>query len=123
MNLPERDQKIFAMRETGVTYSKIAKAFDISRARAQQIHSKLKERKDNFDSYPFLKKRLSKRVQTALTEYFGSEDILENPQMIADMGVVKVLQIKNLGRKSLNEIAVAMHAAGCIERSSEWFRV
>ncbi len=93
MSLPERDEKIFAMRETGATYREIAKAFNISVERTRQIYLRLKERKDNFDSYPFLKKRLSKRVQRALTEHFGSEDILENPQIIAEMGVSKILHI------------------------------
>jgi len=123
MSLPERDEKIFAMRETGVTYREMAKTFNISVERARQIYLKLKERKDNFDSYPLLKKRLSKRVQSALTEYFGSEDILGNPQMIADMGVSKILRIKNIGRKSLKEIAIALHAAGCIERTGKWFKM
>lgn len=120
MNLPERDEKIFAMRETGATYSKIAEAFDISRSRAQQIHTKLKDIKDNFNLYPALKKRLSKRIQTALIEYFGSEDILQNPQTIADMGVSKILQIKNIGRKSLKEIAMVLRAVGCPDRSGKW---
>lgn len=121
MNLPERDEKIFAMRETGATYSKVAKAFDISVERARQIYLQLKEKKDNFDSYPVLKKRLSKRVQRALTDHFGSKDILENPQTIADMGVGKILQIKNIGRKSLREIAISLRAADCIERTGKWF--
>ena len=121
MNLPERNEKIFAMRETGAKYSKIAKAFDISVERARQIYLKLKERKDKFDSYPTLKKQLSKRVQTALTEYYGSEDILKNPQMIADMGVSKILKIKKIGRKALNEIAIVLRAAGCIARTGKWF--
>jgi len=121
MNLPERDEKIFAMREARASCCEIANAFDISRSRVQQIHSKLKDRKDNFDSYPLLKKQLSRRVQIALTEYFGSEDILKNPQMIADMGVNKILKIRKIGKYSLNEIAIALLAAGCIERNSNWF--
>jgi len=82
MNLPERNEKIFAMRETGAKYGEIAKAFDISKASVRQIYLKLKEIKDNYDSYTLLKKLLSRRVQIILIEYFGSEDILENPQMI-----------------------------------------
>jgi hypothetical protein len=121
MNLPERDENIFAMRETGAKYSKIAQAYDISVERARQIYLKLKGKKDNFDSYPLLKKQLSKRVQIALIEYFGSEDILENPQMIADMGVSKILKIKKIGRKALKEIAIALRAAGCIARTGKWF--
>ncbi|MBW6486301.1 MAG: hypothetical protein K0B01_09155 [Syntrophobacterales bacterium] len=112
MNLPERNEKIFAMRESGATYSKIAKDFDISIERARHIYLRLKELKDNFDSSPVFKKRLSKKVQIALTEYFGSEDILENPQIIADMSAVKILKIRKIGRKSLNEIATALHEAG-----------
>ena len=115
MNLPERDEKIFAMREAGASCREIANAFDISRSRVQQIHSKLKDRKDNFDSYPLLKKRLSKRVRSALTKHFGSEDILENPQMIADMSISNLLRIKNIGRKSLKEITIALREAGCVE--------
>jgi hypothetical protein len=116
MNLAERDEKIFAMRETGATYREIANSFDISDGRAWQICLKLKERKDNFDSYPVFKKRLSKRFQRALTEYYGSEDILENPQIIAGMSVGKILQIKKIGRKALKEISNALNEVGYIER-------
>jgi hypothetical protein len=38
MKLPERNEKIFAMRESGATYSKMAKDFDISIERARQIY-------------------------------------------------------------------------------------
>jgi len=116
MSLAERNEKIFNMRETGAEYSKIAKDYDISIERARQIYLQLKERKDNFDSYPVLKKRLSKRFQRALTEYYGSEDILENPQIIAGMSVGKILQIRKIGRKALKEITNALHEAGYIER-------
>ncbi len=112
MNLSERDEKIFNMREAGAKYIEIAKDFDISRSRAQQIYFKLKELKDNFDSPVVFKKRLSKRIKRALTEYYGSEDILENPQIIADMSVGKILRIKNIGRKSLKEISKVLNEVG-----------
>jgi DNA-directed RNA polymerase alpha subunit len=114
MDLSERTEKIFNMRETGAKYSEIAKDHNISLERVRQIYLKLKELKDNFDSPVVFKKRLSKRIKRALTEYYGSEDILENPQIIADMSVGKILRIKNIGRKSLKEISNALNEVGCI---------
>jgi DNA-directed RNA polymerase alpha subunit len=45
---------------------------------------------------------------------------LENPQIIADMSVGKILRIKKIGKKSLNEITNALHEAGYVERSGKW---
>jgi len=116
MNMHERNEKIFAMRESGATYSKMAKDFDISIERARQIYLRLKELKDNFDSYPTFKKRLSKRVQHALTSYYGSEEILENPRIIAAISPRELEKIPNIGKISMHEIARALREAGRVGR-------
>jgi len=45
---------------------------------------------------------------------------LDNPQKIAGLDRVKLAKIKNLGRKSLKEIAFALHAIGYIEDMDSW---
>jgi len=44
---PERDERIFEMRENGATYQRIGEQFDISRERARQIY-KREQRKKNY---------------------------------------------------------------------------
>ena len=117
MNLSERNEKIFAMRESGATYRQIADSFGICVERARCIYLKLKENKENSDSYPTFKKLVSKRVRNALTWHFQSESILENPQIIADMGSGKILKIHNIGRKSLKEIEDALRTIGFVKKA------
>lgn len=112
MNMQERNEKIFAMRESGASYAQIAKDFDVSVERVRQIYLRLKELKDNFDSYPIFKKRLSKRVQHALTKYYGSEEILENPSILAAINPGELWKIRDIGKKSIHEIARALREAG-----------
>ena len=58
------------MKENGTTYRTLARTFNISSARVREIYLRIKDRKDNFDSWPPLKKLLSYRVQNALTKLF-----------------------------------------------------
>lgn len=117
MNLAERNEKIFAMRESGATYRQIADSYGLCVESVRRIYLKLKDKKENSESYPTFKKLVSKRVQNALTWHFQSESILENPQIIADMDSGKLLKIYNLGRKSLKEIEDALRTIGCMKKA------
>ena len=76
--------------------------------------------KEVFENLPPLRKLLSKRTQKVLDNYFKGENILENPQKIADLGWNKMLKIKNIGRKSLREITFALYDLNYIKYEDEW---
>jgi hypothetical protein len=120
MNLEKRDEEIYKLRNQGATFSHIASAFSISRSRAQQLYVRKKYMKEVFETLPPLRKLLSKRTQKVLDNYFKGENILENPQKIADLGWNRMLKIKNIGRKSLREITFALYDLSYIEYEDEW---
>jgi hypothetical protein len=120
MNLEKREEEIYKLRNQGATFSHIASAFSISRSRAQQLYVRKKYMKEVFETLPPLRKLLSKRTQKVLDNYFKGENILENPQKIADLGWNSMLKIKNIGRKSLREITFALYDLSYIEYEDEW---
>jgi hypothetical protein len=120
MNLEKREEEIYKLRNQGATFSHIASAFSISRSRAQQLYVRKKYMKEVFETLPPLRKLLSKRTQKVLDNYFKGENILENPQKIADLGWNRMLKIKNIGRKSLREITFALYDLSYIEYEDEW---
>lgn len=119
----ERDEKIYVLRKNGATFTEIAKIFGVSTERTRQIYLRAKDRKENFDSWPPLKKLLSSRTQKILNKSFANENILENPQKIASLGIVNLLQIKNIGRKTLKELAVALQTLGFIKDDDKWLKL
>lgn len=118
----ERDEKIYVLRENGTTFAKIAKISGVSRERTRQIYLRAKDRKENFDSWAPLKKLLSNRTQTILNKSFMNENILENPQKLASLGKIKLLKIKNIGIKTIKDLAAALQALGFIKHDNKWCR-
>lgn len=55
-NLQKRAHEIFKLRQQGKTFKHIASLYDISVARAGQIYHREKEKHDNADKWPPLKK-------------------------------------------------------------------
>lgn len=66
------------------------------------------------------KAAISPAVRTALTDYWGNEDILSRPEIIADLGAEGVSRINRIGRKSLLQIARALESCGHIESPDLW---
>ncbi len=120
MDIEKREEKIYVLRQQGLTYTQIASVFNISRSRAQQIYFCAKYKKEVFETLPPLKKCLSKRTQKALCKHFGNENIFVNPQIIADLGWHQTIMIKNIGRKSIREIAFALYSLGIIKYKDAW---
>ncbi|MEA3415166.1 MAG: hypothetical protein U9R02_03270 [Thermodesulfobacteriota bacterium] len=83
--------------------------------RVTQLYYRTRYKKEHYDTWPPLMKMLSTRPKNALTNYFRNENILDNPQKIAGLGRVKLAKIKNLGRRSVKEIAFALHAIGYMD--------
>ncbi len=76
--------------------------------------------KEVYNTLPPLKKLISNRTQIALNEAFKSQNILEYPRKIWELGPHKILKIKKIGRVSLKEIAFALYTLGYIKIGDEW---
>ena len=79
MNIDQRDEEIWRLRTEGATFSQIAKRFDISSNRVRQICLRRKDKVDNFDKWPLLKRDLPVRIQNVLIKAFESEEIFSHP--------------------------------------------
>jgi hypothetical protein len=112
MDMEQRNEEIWRLRKEGATFSQIATRFGISDGRAQQIYRKRQDKIDNFDKWPPLKRMLSARVQNVLIKTFGSEEILEHPEKLANMGPDAFFKWRNMGRKSINQLIEALESLG-----------
>lgn len=120
MDINKRNEQIYRLRKDGATFRHIGSLFNITGWRACQIYHRLKYRKEHFDSWPPLKKMLSFRSQNGLRDYFKSESILRNPKKIAETGGRELLKIRNVGAKTIKEIASALHNLGYIKDVNSW---
>ena len=121
-NVPDggRNERIVALREQGITYKQIAALFKISRARVGQICLREKEKMRDRDSLPTLGKLVCQRVRNALQHNVYNQNLLEDPQKIAALGSARLLRIKNIGRKSIKELARALLRLGVIREEDQW---
>ena len=112
MDIEQRDDQIWKMRREGATFSQIARHFRISRNRARTIYCQKKNKIENFDKWPLLKRMLSMRVQNVLIKAFGSEEIFKNPEKLASMGPDAFFRWRNMGRKSINQLMETLESLG-----------
>ena len=115
IDIQKRDEEIYILRQKGKAFKHIASLYNISSTRAQQLYAREKDKRENFEQWPPLKKVLSNRTQKALITYFGNENILNAPEKIAELGRIELSRIRNLGRKSITELVIALHGLGYIE--------
>ncbi|MBE9519684.1 MAG: hypothetical protein IME97_01045 [Proteobacteria bacterium] len=66
------------------------------------------------------KTAISPTVRKVLIEYWGNEDIVCQPEIIADIGAESISRINRIGRKSLNDIALALDSYGYIDSPHSW---
>ena len=66
------------------------------------------------------KMAISPTVRKVLIEYWGNEDIVCQPEIIADIGAESISRINRIGRKSLNDIALALDRCGYIDSPRSW---
>ena len=63
---------------------------------------------------------LSPAVRKALVDYWGSEEIIDHPEIIAETGADGLIRINRIGRKSTHQIARALETFGYINASHVW---
>lgn len=112
-------KRIFDLRNSGYNYSKISKTLNVSYDYAKNIYFKMAVKPENTDVISKFQKSLSQRAQNALIDYFGGIDIFINPNRLADSGKNRLLKIKNLGRKTINEIASSLEKHGFLSNKEE----
>ena len=66
------------------------------------------------------RKAIPPSVRKALIDYWGSEDIVRQPEILVDLGPVAISRINRIGHKSLYKIALALDSFGYIESSRIW---
>ena len=112
-------KRIFDLRNSGYNYSKISKELNVSYDYARNIYFKMAVKPENKDVISKFQKSLSRRAQNALIDYFSGIDIFINPNRLTDAGKNKLLKIKNLGRKTINEIAISLEKHGLLSNKEE----
>jgi len=76
--------------------------------------------KDHSPAASSFKTALTPTVRKVLQEFWGSEEIIEQPEIIVDLGADGISRINRIGRKSLHEIAQALDSFGYIDSSQLW---
>ena len=66
------------------------------------------------------KRALSPAIRKALVEFWGSEEIFEQPEIIMDLGPIGISRINRIGKKSLWQIAMALDSLGYIDSPEVW---
>ena len=112
MDIDKRNEEVWRLRKEGVPLTQIATRFRISRSRVQQICRQKQDRVDNFQNWPPLKRILPGRVQNVLIKTFGSEEILNFPEKLASLGPEVFYKWRNIGRKSVKQLIVALESLG-----------
>lgn len=112
MNIDKRNEEIWKLRQEGATYFQVGKQFNISSKRVKQICTQRKERIENLAQWPPLRRELSVRVQNVLIKAFGSEEIFEHPEKLANMGPDAFLKWRNMGGKGVNQLVEALESLG-----------
>lgn len=108
-----RNYEIYLMRKAGMTLDEIGKKYGLTRERIRQLYE-LQRRKHEMinNPWPVFRKMLSTRSQKCLITHFGSEEIFSHPDEIASKSYPELLRIKNIGKKSIDEIIDALKNLG-----------
>ena len=66
------------------------------------------------------KRELSPAIRKVLVEFWGSEEIVEQPEILVGFGPVGISRINRIGKKSLWQIAQALDSLGYIDSPDVW---
>ena len=117
-NISDRDRTILEMRKQGISYSKIAREFNISSTRVKHIEVKYYQEKALSDKWP-LYSFLTNRTRNALRNYFGDK-VFSNPVILHKYGRRRIARLKNIGKYSLREMDKALECLGFINKGEAW---
>jgi len=112
-------KRIFDLRNSGYTYSKISIKLRIPYDYTTNIYFKMAVKPENTDVISKFQKSLSRRAQNALIDHFGGIDIFVNPNRLTDAGKSKLLKINDLGRKTINEIGKSLEKHGFLSNKED----
>jgi hypothetical protein len=76
--------------------------------------------KEDILSGSSFKKTISPQVRKALVGFWGSEEIINHPEIIVELGPDSISRITRIGSKSLLQIAQALDTFGYIDSDSPW---
>lgn len=115
----ERREKVYALREEGMTFREIGLRFGFSNERARQLYLQVKEERELLKRHPFAV-RLSARSRNGLARYFGDESIIDDPSRVAKLGRKRLGRIRNLGVMSIDEISKTLYELGYVDDPESW---
>jgi DNA-directed RNA polymerase alpha subunit len=115
-----RKEKIYRLRQEGKTYTFIASQYNISSTRVRDLFNQAKFEKETLPVLPPLMQKLSIRSQNCLRKYFGGNEIFYNPTRIVELGRTEIRRLKNIGKKSINEISKVLYELGHIKNIEDW---
>ena len=115
----QRDRKILAMREAGISFASIGLEFGICVERARQIYLKMRYLQERYERWPWLR-QLSSRSQNGLRTHFGGTEVFDHPELIAKEGKVALSRVLNIGKKSVAEIGSALQRLGLLDDVDDW---
>jgi hypothetical protein len=76
--------------------------------------------KEHILSGSCFKTAISPSIRKALVEFWGNEEIVEQPEILVDLGPDSISRINRIGRKSLRQIALALDSFGYIDSHHLW---
>lgn len=118
MNSKERREKVYALREGGMTFREIGLRFGFSIERARQLCLRTKQERELLE-YPFAS-RISARARNGLARHFMDESIIYDPGRVMKLGRKGLCKVKRLGRMSVEEISKALYDLGYIQNPDSW---
>jgi len=118
MNGKERRDKVYALREEGMTFREIGLRFGFTVERARQLYLRVKYERELLE-YPFAS-RISARARNGLVFHFMDESIIYDPARVVKLGRNGLCKVKRLGRMSVEEISMALYDLGYIEDPNSW---
>ena len=120
MDISARDEEIYQLRKSGLSYTAIAKMFDITRERVRQICIRV----DDFNTCSPLKKLLPTLTQRALIFWFNDEHILEHPEKIIAGAKFSDLRTKaqRIDKVGASRLSQALITLGYLKPDDKWFK-
>ena len=124
MIISERNENIYKLKKSGLTYNQIAEIYSICSQRVKQIYFKVREFKENYDSYPPLKKLLPTLTQRGLIYWFDDVHILEHPEKIIAKTRLSDLRRKApcIGKIGANKLSQALIDLGYLKPDDIWLK-